>query len=1023
MLDAGTARKITKKELEAYTGPKYFLTHHPVWKLESKSTPCRIVFHSSVKHKGKSMNDHLAKGPSLLNSLPGVLLRWRKGRIAYAGDIAKMFHTIDIPLEDQMLHLFLWKDSDDDEEVDVLAITTVNMGDRPSPTIAQAALRKTAERESATYPEESTIVKDNTYMDDILGSVETEKERQLVTKNIESMIGTAGFLIKKWTYSYQSCDNKPLTMIATNEKVLGLQWNPSLDTCVFIDIPQIPDGPATKRTVMSCVNRIFDPLGLLAPFILKFKLLLRQIWADEKKFDWDDVIPVHMQTEWLSLKRELELVPTIQFQRSLTPINAIGQPQLIIFSDGSSKAFGAVAFARWETTTGVELRLIMAKCRVAPIKVIDIVRLELCGALLGARMRSFIVKECNLKFKQIFHFTDSEIIRAMVNKASYGFDTFVANRLGEIQRHSNKEEWFWLPGTSNIADLISRGCAPEHLGVDSPWQKCHDVFKQPVATWTQFQAPPTPEKIPGMKDKVVTTVEANTLHVSGEIQVKDSLAERICINRFSSYIRLLRVTARVIATYGPPPALRNIGQDVTASQLKQAEIFWVKEAQKEITDEDLTHRFARLSPRRQSNGIITVGHRMEKWMQMTYNNNKLLLLPYNHPFSKLYVQMIHNSLHLSGFTSVTATTSKVRLKFWITHLEKMVKSIKHRCVDCRKINKARLKESQSMAQLPMDRLKPAPAWYSVTVDFFGPLETKGEVNKRSRGKSFGVIFTCNLVRAVHIDLSSDYSTDSFLSTLRRFMSFRGTPSIIRSDRGSQLISADKELKQMIQGLDRKQLKRYGAEKEIEWDFSPAEAPWYNGCAESMVRAAKKAMKATLKGQVLTHSELLTVLYEIANLLNERPIGRQSNDIEDGAFLCPNDLLLGRATSRIPSGPFSEYVSSKKRFNFIQSIVDAFWVKMTRFYFPSLIVEQKWHTASRNVCAGDIVMVQDSNALRGEWRLARISETHPSSDGKVRKVTLSYRNLDDTKNYKGGAWTRIERPVQNLVVIMAVEDDA
>jgi hypothetical protein len=191
----------------------------------------------------------------------------------------------------------------------------------------------------------------------------------------------------------------------------------------------------------------------------------------------------------------------------------------------------------------------------------------------------------------------------------------------------------------------------------------------------------------------------------------------------------------------------------------------------------------------------------------------------------------------------------------------------------------------------------------------------------------------------------------------------------------------------------------------------------------MVKAAKRALTATLRGQVLTHSELLTVVYEVANLLNERPIGKQSNDIEDGTYLCPNDLLLGRATARIPSGPFEEYVSSKKRFNFVQSLVDAFWVKMTKFYFPSLIVEQKWHTASRNVCVGDIVMVQDSNALRGEWRLARVSKTHPSSDGKVRKVTLSYRHQDDTNKYNGGALTNIERPVQNLVVILPAEDIA
>lgn len=1030
MLDAGTARRITNQELAAYKGPKYFLTHHPIWKLESKSTPCRIVFNSSAKYKGKSMNDNLAKGPSLLNSLPGVLLRWRKGRIGFAGDISKMFHSIDIPVEDQMLHLFLWKDRDVATEPEVLAITTVNMGDRPSATIAQAALRKTAERQSTQYPEESRIVIDNTYMDDILGSVDTEEDVKRITTNIEAMIGTAGFNVKDWAYSFQTDSLKTLQKTMTNLKVLGLQWNPLLDTCVFIELPQIGDDKASKRIVVSCVHKIYDPLGLLAAFLLKFKLLLRLIWADEEKFDWDDQLPEHFQKEWLNLKAELESVAKIQFKRPLTPEDAIGQPQLIIFSDGSSQAFGAVAYARWETPTGYKMRLIMSKCRVAPIKIIDIVRLELCGALLGTRLRTFITKESRLNFKRTFHFTDSEIVKAMMNKSSYGFDTFEANRLGEMQRASSKEEWFWLPGALNIADLVTRGCSPEELGMDSTWQNGPDVFKEPEEVWTQFKAP-VPEVIPGLKKENIATIEGETFiviegetfQVADQIQIVDSIASRIDVTRFSRYTRLLRVTARVLAAYGPPPALKNMVLDVNASQLKQAELFWVREAQKGISDEDLKQKYVKLSPKRQADGLITVGHRMEKWMQMSYNNNKLLLLPYDHPLAKLYVLGIHNSLHLSGYTSTAATASRVRLKFWITRLDVMVKSIKDKCVDCRKINKERLKESQAMAQLPLDRLKPAPPWYSITIDFFGPEEIKGEVNKKARGKAYGIIFTCNLVRAVHIEISPDYSTDSFLLALRTFMSQRGTPSIIRSDRGSQLVGADRELKEMINGIDIQKLKRFGAEEGIEWDFSPAEAPWYNGCAESMVRAAKKALKATLKGHVLTFFELDTVVSEVANLLNERPIGKQSNDIEDGTYLCPNDLLLGRATSRIPGGPFPKYTSSKKRFNFVQSLVDAFWVKMTRFYFPSLVVEQKWHTASRNVCVGDIVMVQDSNALRGEWRLARISKTHPSSDGKVRKVTLSYRHLDNTKNYTGGALTNIERPVQRIVVILPTEDNA
>ena len=186
--------------------------------------------------------------------------------------------------------------------------------------------------------------------------------------------------------------------------------------------------------------------------------------------------------------------------------------------------------------------------------------------------------------------------------------------------------------------------------------------------------------------------------------------------------------------------------------------------------------------------------------------------------------------------------------------------------------------------------------------------------------------------------------------------------------------------------------------------------------------AKWLCGVTIKDQVLTHYELITVVYEIANLLNERPIGKQSSDISDGTYLCPNDLLLGRACARIPSGPFTYNVNSKRRFAFVQKLVDAFWVKMNRFYFPSLIVQQKWHTEKRNVCKGDIVILQDSNAVRGNWKLGKIDKVYPSSDGKVRKVIVMYKKVDSSAEYKGSAFTKVERPIQKVVVLLPAKED-
>ena len=190
--------------------------------------------------------------------------------------------------------------------------------------------------------------------------------------------------------------------------------------------------------------------------------------------------------------------------------------------------------------------------------------------------------------------------------------------------------------------------------------------------------------------------------------------------------------------------------------------------------------------------------------------------------------------NLAGATS--AVMCKIRDRFWITKLGVMVNDIRNKCVICRKLN-AELQQ-QVMGPLPLHRLKPSPPFHNTYVDFFGPFKTRGVVNKRSRGKSFGVIFTCGATRAVHCDLSQDYSVDGFLQTFRRFTSVRGYPSNIWSDCGSQLIAADKELREMIKGFDKQQLIEYGAEKGINWHFSPPDAPWYTGCVESKKKASK-----------------------------------------------------------------------------------------------------------------------------------------------------------------------------------------
>jgi hypothetical protein len=145
-----------------------------------------------------------------------------------------------------------------------------------------------------------------------------------------------------------------------------------------------------------------------------------------------------------------------------------------------------------------------------------------------------------------------------------------------------------------------------------------------------------------------------------------------------------------------------------------------------------------------------------------------------------------------------------------------------------------------------------------------------------------------------------------------------------SDCGSQLAPANKELKSIIKDVDQERLREFGAEYGLEWRFAAADAPWQNGCSEALVKSVKSTIKGAIGDQVLMFFELQTVCFEAANLVNERPIGIHPTSPSDDEYLSPNHLLLGRASERIPSGPFKETKNERLRFEFVQRLVNAFW---------------------------------------------------------------------------------------------------
>ena len=223
----------------------------------------------------------------------------------------------------------------------------------------------------------------------------------------------------------------------------------------------------TKRMILSVVYGIYDPLGFLTPLIIKAKVLLKKLWCC--KLDWDETVPTEIFKEWCNFKRNMSVWKELLFRRCVKPYENVGDPIMITFCDASDDAFGACCYFRWQTRDGsFRAQLIASKSRVSPMKVKSIVRLEICGAVLGTRLAQSIENETRFEIKKRYFIVDSEIVRSMIQKQSYGFNTFVAVRIGEIQEFTDPKEWFWIENELNQSDDIY------HLATG-----CHSYSLQP----------------------------------------------------------------------------------------------------------------------------------------------------------------------------------------------------------------------------------------------------------------------------------------------------------------------------------------------------------------------------------------------------------------------------------------------------------------------------------------------------------------------------------------------------------------
>ena len=809
----------------------------------------------------------------------------------------------------------------------------------------------------------------------------------------------------------------------------------------------------------------YDPLGFILPTRMIGSLLLRKTIQMLKKgvkgpVPWDDVIEGDISQKWFDYFSMLAAINEVRFPRSYKPknVNKVILPDLALFDDGNPDSYGCNAYIRWTLNTGKrECRLLMSKAKLSAIlHKGDSFRNELCGATCSARLREWICEETKIQFNKFFHFLDSAIVQAMIHRDSYGFNTFAGLRIGEIQKKSNPNEWLHISSDQNIADILTRGASPCSLLQGSVWQcgpswLVEDEDKWPVSTVQQMSG--VVDKAEIEKYEVGPKIGSKVKKSVGKCVFEQDLSTVAVIDinllssRISSLQKVLRIVAYVlrwIFKYDKAPHGHCMSRlvvtgpnyndipPVSASEISDAWKVAVALAQQDLTDKDVqrlvpSKNFIKLENYEFKISHIVLGGRVKN-IPKTFSQEENIPIIKSGSFAKLVVQYYHNRSH----AQVDTVVSFVRNDIWIIGARKLASAFDRKCIDC--LRKRQARAEQVMGDLPECRVSEEfPAWSSVNMDLFGPLEVRDEVVKRGPRvckKIWGIIFVCTRTRGVYLDVASDYSTESVLHAVRRLMALKGNVRLIISDRGSQLLAADKELKSWREGWDEKDLIRFGAAKHLEWQFVMPASQHQNGSAEVMIKYIKGIKNSYLRalGDVkLTYNETYTMMLEVANLCNERPIGLKPNEDSDPCYLSPNSLFLGRSSDRISGGPFMaahDWIEDNKqlrsRFILVQTLTNKFWDVWTDIYFPSLLLRQKWHVQYRNLRVGDVCFLRDRNTMRGEWRLARVTDVYPDKKGVVRNVRVKVCNTDSSPNYACSA-QYLRRHVSNLIVIIPVEE--
>ena len=986
-----------------------WIPHRPVFKTDEQcTTKMRPVFNCSLKtKKGPSLNEASYAGINLMKDMLELTMLFRTNHYVYLADVRKAFLMIKLKsIKDRNRFCFFLKIGD---KLVCYRFTTIIFGFNASPFILNYVIKHHANSFPADHC--TDMLTNHFFVDNLVKSHNSEDQLiELYSNSVERM-GQGNFDLRSCNTNSNKLrelmikDKRYVEHGSEYEKVLGYKYSPVKDVIKLADSSIVLGlSSVTKRIILSQFSKLFDPLSLVSPVSIRGKILLSNIWKKRKsEGHWDEEVDEEDSRTWTTLSKDLVGLSSIEFPRY--SLSEDEPTDIFLFCDASKNAYGYVAYA---VQNGKSCN-VLSKAKVAPLLTKSLPTLELLGVFLSVKGLFSILKTFSkVSINNVYVAVDAQVVLSwLLSDVVKTKNQFARNRIRDV--HRMKKDLFdqygiqinfkYVSTDENPADLLTRGLSL-------------DQFKQNLEFWMH-----------GPKWIQSTNVVWPSHDLSCLSAINKSIVLSTCISnvktlqpivpfdRFSKLNKLIGVTAKMLEFLSKLNILKDKNFNILWGNLdphKCAKIYLFKLMQSQSFPEELAYLRDpknKQVPNLVSNlnlfidefGVLRSDGRSGKCSNFEYDLINPILLAKHHDLTYLIIKDCHEKCQHLGIGS---TLNKVRMSgFWIPKARQAVKGAISSCYMCKRFNSLSFKYPK-VTNLPKHRVNFIKPFQHTGMDYTGSIFVK---DAEGYTKMYLLIFTCLNVRAVHIELVPDMNTHSLVLAIIRFTNIYGIPSHLYSDNAKSFIAGCDVMKEIFLASE---FCEHYSKYNIKHIRIPAYSAWVGSTWERMIRVIKSCLYKVVGRSSMDYYKLLTILSDIQNAVNSRPLTYRCSDdtsleiITPNCFIKPyvNDNLLFMSNDKtiLQTDPPTRQEVNRSLLN-RDKVLEQFRNLWYEEYLISL--REQWKDLheinfSNKVKVDDVVLVKGPpDKKRPYWHLGRVLEVIPGSDGKVRSVKLKRADGD------------------------------